>query len=195
MITFVDQLELFKVDVVSFSLSLPHNQISEYLLESSKTWNHYTTYHDQDLNKKVFENLPGIDKFVDTIKDCAKQYVSKTDRRQFKNNDDMSFLAWASVYDQYDSHGSHIHNQSLIAGTYYPQANKDSSPLVLTAPWISRTMHDTIDRKRTEFRYKPVRGECLMWPAWLNHHVPMQKNSDAKRIAISFNVDYIRYHS
>lgn len=193
MITDLKHLGLFQVDVFNTFLSLPHKQISTYLLNSRKDWNQHTTYHDKILNTKVIENLPARNLLFGAIKDCAVRYVNDTNRRRFANDEDIHIWAWANIYGEHDYHGSHIHPKSLIAGTYFPQADSLSAPLCFEAPWINSTMHDSIAPEKTLYEHKPTTGECLMWPAWLNHRVPTQGRTNNKRISISFNIDYSKY--
>ena len=53
-------------------------------------------------------------------------------------------------------------------------------------------MHDNIPIGL--FNYKPNPGDMLMWPSWIDHRVPIQEKSDTRRVAISFNLDYNKYH-
>lgn len=194
MIQDLKHMGLFRVDVCRLVLDLPHEDISKYILESRKTWDRYTTYHDPKLNKQVLEGMPAYEKFVDTIKEGAMEYVKRSGRKAFKDKDDIYLWSWISVYDEHDQHGSHIHPKTLVAGTYYPQTDKDSASIMLEAPWTNHCMHDTLPFNAQTFDYKPNPGDALLWPAWINHRVPLQPKAEKKRIAISFNIDYIRYH-
>jgi len=185
---------IFRVDFFRLVMNLPHKEISEYLMESRSTWDRYTTYHDQKLNRKVMTNMPGYQDLVSGIRKASHEWVKRTKRRPFKDDDDIFLMAWASIYDEHDQHGSHYHPHTLIAGTYYPQVANDSSSITLEAPWTNFISHDTVDFSETLYDYKPNIGDMIMWPAWLNHRVSAQPKSDTKRIAISWNVDYARYH-
>lgn len=185
---------LFRVDLLRIVLDLPHKEISEYLIESSKDWERYTTYHDAKLNKKVLEGMPGYQDMINDITKASHEFVKRTKRKPFIDDDDVFISSWVSIYDEHDQHGSHFHPKSLIAGTYYPQTSSESSAITLESPWTNFTSHDTIPFQELLFDYKPNPGDMLLWPAWLNHRVSPQKKSDTKRIAISFNIDYQRYH-
>ena len=55
-------------------------------------------------------------------------------------------------------------------------------------------MHDTLPFKESTYPYKPNAGDMLLWPSWLDHRVNPQVKTDNPRIAISFNLDYAKYH-
>ena len=55
-------------------------------------------------------------------------------------------------------------------------------------------MHDRFTKDKTSFDYKPNAGDMIMWPSWLFHRVDPQKATKIPRIAISFNLDYGRFH-
>lgn len=185
---------LFRVDLLRIVLDLPHKEISSYLLKSRESWERYTTYHDAKLNKEVLSKMPGYNDLENDIKKSAHEWVKRTNRKPFIDDDDIYVGAWVSIYDEHDQHGSHFHPKTLIAGTYYPQVSAESAAITLEAPWTNFTSHDTIRFQDQLFDYKPNEGDMLMWPAWLNHRVSPQRPSETKRIAISFNVDYARYH-
>ena len=188
----VKKINLFPVEILRIVTDLDHQAITEYTLKHREKWDRYTTYHDQELNKEWQAGLPDKEKFELAIQKASNEFVDKTKRKPFKN--DFFVYYWASVYDEHDQHGSHNHPNSLIAGTYYPNVGSDSSSIQLECPYDQNFMHDSQDGRERLFSYKPNIGDMLMWPSWLYHRVPLQKKSDTRRIAISFNVDYKKYH-
>lgn len=190
MITDIKQFGLFRVDVFGVVLNLPHQEIAKYCLEVIDRAEGYTSFFDPDFNKEFKDNIPHKAQFEKDLCDAADTFVAKTGRRPFAQAGGHTLNYWCSVYQEHDQHGSHIHPMSLISGTYYPQTAQDSAGLTLEAPWISRLMHDSLDLKLAVHEYFPRPGECLMWPAWLDHRVGRQGKTDTPRIAISFNIDY-----
>ena len=188
----VKKINLFPVEILRIVTDLDHQAITEYTLKHREKWDRYTTYHDQELNKEWQAGLPDKEKFELAIKKASDEFCIKTKRRPFK--EDYFIYYWVSVYDEHDQHGSHNHPNSLIAGTYYPNVGSDSSSIQLECPYDQNFMHDSQDGSERLFNYKPNIGDMLMWPSWLYHRVPLQKKSDTRRIAISFNVDYEKYH-
>lgn len=187
---------LFRVDFLRFVLDLDHQAIADYTIEHQKKWNSYTSYHNTKINEDWKQGLPGREKFEKDVYEAADEYIERTGRRKFDEKTRGSYLDyWASIYRKGDHHGSHNHPNTLIAGTYYPQTGPESNPIVLEAPWRAQTMHDTISGDKTNFSYRPNAGDMIMWPSWVWHRVNPQKvETDIDRIAISFNLDYGRYH-
>jgi len=186
----IKHMGLFQVDVLRIVTNLDNKAITDYTLKHRDKWDTYTTYHDHKLNDDWQLNLPDRARLESAIIEAGHEFVKRTNRKPF---DERPFLYyWCSVYDEGDQHGSHNHPNSLIAGTYYPSIGAKSSSILLEAPWKSHIMHDNIPIG--VFDYKPNPGDMLMWPSWIDHRVPVQGKSDTRRVAISFNLDYNKYH-
>ncbi len=188
----------FHVDFLRIVLDLPHEEISQYTIDfleeesKDKDWIR-TTYHSREANDRWMANLPHREKMEEDILKAAHEFVERTGRKEF--NEKPFLFYWGSVYKEHDQHGSHNHPNSLIAGTYYPQSVAESESITFEAPWSSHTMHDTLPFKDSMWDYHPNTGDCMLWPSWVNHRVSPQKASDKLRVAISFNLDYGRYHT
>ena len=183
---------LFRVDLLRVVSDIDHKAIAEYTLEHRKKWDRYTTYHDKKLNLDWQAGLPDKEKFEADIYAAGKEFIRRTGRRPFEGKAFMYY--WCSVYQEGDHHGSHNHPNSLIAGTYYAQVVADSSSITLEAPWKNHVMHDTLPFENGLHAYKPNAGDMLLWPSWLDHRVNPQVKTENPRIAISFNLDYAKYH-
>ena len=193
MIVDVKYLELFPVLIQRVVLDLDHEAITKHTLEHrDKYWKRYTNYHDPEINKDWRKDLPDREKMEQAFIKAGEEFVKHTKRKEFKDGVFIDY--WASVYDEGDQHGSHNHPNSLIAGTYYPSIGKESVPIQHEAPYDSFCMHDSQHPNERIHTYNPNAGDMLLWPSWLYHRVPIQKTSDARRIAISFNLDYAKYH-
>lgn len=195
MIVDTKAIQLFPVEMHRIVLDLDHKAIAEHTLKHREKWKSYTSYHDREANIEWQRTLPDKERFEKTIVDAGREYLKRTKRPSFSEYGKGSFLFyWASVYEQHDQHGAHIHANSLIAGTYYPQVDASSSSITFEAPWSSHIMHDPHMYDASTFRYKPNAGDALLWPSWLTHRVEPQREIVEKRIAISFNLDYKKYH-
>ena len=193
MIKDIRQFGLFHTDMMRVVLDLPHKEISDNALEWIAKTDRYTTYHDNKLNQEWFSQMPAGDKFVDDVYESSQKYLQSTGRRPFKDRNDFFVVAWVSAYGEHDQHGSHNHPNSLISGTYYPQVPKGASPIVYDSPCAGLMMHDT--KQEVNHTYPPSTGDMMLWPSWLFHRVHMPSGPvTEQRIAISFNVDYKRYH-
>ena len=186
----IKHMGLFEVDVLRIVTDLDNKAITDYTLQHREKWDRYTTYHDQELNKDWQYSLPDRARLENAIIEAGHEFVKRTKRKPFEERPFLYY--WCSVYDEGDQHGSHNHPNSLLAGTYYPSVGADSSSIQLEAPWKSHIMHDNVPIG--VYSYKPNPGDMLMWPSWIDHRVPVQGKSDTRRVAISFNLDYNKYH-
>ena len=186
----IKKLNLFPVEALRIVTDLDNEAITQYTLEHRKKWDRYTTYHDRKLNEDWQNGLPDKEKLDKAIIDAGHEFVRVTNRKPFEEPPFMYY--WVSVYEEGDQHGSHNHPNSLIAGTYYPSVAVDSASIILESPWKNHIMHDNISG--WTYNYKPQPGDMLVWPSWLDHRVPVQEKSNTTRVAISFNLDYNKYH-
>ena len=198
MIQDIKHMGKFHVDFMRLVLDLPHEEIAQYTIDfleeesKDKEWIR-TTYHSKEANDRWIANLPHKEKLEEDIFKAAHEFVKRSGRTEFE--EDPFLFYWGSVYKEHDQHGSHIHPRSLIAGTYYPQSVAESESITFEAPWSSHLMHDTLPFSDTMFNYHTNTGDCMLWPSWIAHRVFPQKKAEKLRVAISFNLDYGRYHT
>ena len=193
-ITDIKEYDVFPVTISRIVLDLDHAAIASNAIEWINKCERYTTYHDKKLNDEWFDQMPDRDKLVDSIYESVNHLLATTKRKTFVGKDDMFLWGWVSKYEKGDQHGSHNHPRSLISGTYYPQADLSSTKIMYDNPWGPQLMHDSIDMNIIAHTVQPKTGDMMLWPSWLYHRVPPQRQTDVPRIAISFNVDYSRYH-
>ncbi|MFM2045709.1 MAG: hypothetical protein RLY86_4285 [Pseudomonadota bacterium] len=99
---------------------------------------------------------------------------------------------WINVLDPGGFHGSHIHPNSVVSGTYYVQVPDGAGaikfedprlPFLMAAPprkpKAGREMQPTIS-------VTPRGGTVLLWESWLRHEVPLNR-AEEERISVSFN--------
>jgi uncharacterized protein (TIGR02466 family) len=94
---------------------------------------------------------------------------------------------WVNLLPEGGSHTSHIHTNSVLSGTYYVNAPKGASPLVLEDP--RHVMMMAAPPRKTQSIYAsitPKAGTLLLWESWLRHEVPMNRAA-TERISVSFN--------
>lgn len=190
----IKEYDVFPVTISRVVMDIDHAAIAANAIEWINKCDRYTTYHNKELNDRWFDQMPDRDKFLDDVYTSTNHLLETTKRRTFASRDDMYFWAWVSKYEAGDQHGSHNHPRSLISGTYYPQADSSSAQLMYDNPWTSHIMHDTISSDVISHGIQPKTGDMMLWPSWLFHRVPPQKQTEVPRIAISFNVDYSRYY-
>lgn len=102
--------------------------------------------------------------------------------------------AWWNLYGADNHHCWHSHPNSLFSGTYYVHMDEKSVPIEFKSPleslilsWHSKFGSRT--RWKQSVSLKTHIDDLLMWPSWLDHNVPKQKElSDNLRCTISFNI-------
>lgn len=101
--------------------------------------------------------------------------------------------AWAVVSRSGDSHGAHIHPNSLFSGVFYLAAPSGSGAIAFLDPRAGAQMlqppmrREVIGREYGRQLVVPEAGSLLLFPAWLWHEVEVSRCADP-RICISFNL-------
>ena len=99
---------------------------------------------------------------------------------------------WVNVLPEGGSHTSHIHQNSVISGTYYVSVPEGAGPIVFEDPRLAMMMA-VPPRKKTAPRLfnshiseTAQAGTVMLWESWLRHEVPLNK-AVGNRISVSFN--------
>jgi len=101
--------------------------------------------------------------------------------------------AWAVVSRAGDSHGAHLHPNSLFSGVFYLAAPAGSGAIAFLDPRAGALMlqppfqREAAAREIGRQRVVPETGLLLLFPAWLWHEVEVSCCQDP-RICISFNL-------
>ena len=99
---------------------------------------------------------------------------------------------WYNVNKQHEDHPPHTHSNALLSGVYYPPfEGVDHSPIEFIdtrnrcaiAPSVKAYNVQNSD----SWQYNVVPNSILLFPAWLQHWVPVNQNTQP-RISISFNI-------
>lgn len=99
---------------------------------------------------------------------------------------------WYNVNKQHEDHAPHTHSNSLLSGVYYPPFEGiNHSPIEFIDTRNRCAIAPTIREHNVQnsdcWRYSVVPNSILIFPAWLQHWVPTNLNTQP-RISISFNV-------
>ncbi len=99
---------------------------------------------------------------------------------------------WINMLDPGGFHGSHIHPNSVVSGTYYVSIPEGASALKMEDPRLAFMMASP-PRKPSAPRADqpfvsmvPKAGTLLLWESWLRHEVTLNR-AEEERISISFN--------
>lgn len=120
-----------------------------------------------------YEELLNHSEF-DPLKDFA---ISIAEEHPYHNVDTLDCKIdnmWGAIYNKGDHAVPHWHNPYNYSFVYYLQSNENSSPLCFTD-------------STNQFYIPPTESSFVLFPAYLFHHVPQQKD-DADRIIIAGNI-------
>lgn len=99
---------------------------------------------------------------------------------------------WINVLDPGGMHGSHIHPNSVISGTYYVEIPDGASALRFEDPRLGLMMAAPPRKPKAarellpSIALAPKPGTLLLWESWLRHEVTLNR-AETERISISFN--------
>ena len=132
---------------------------------------------------------------VDKIKLVSEKYFSDMSWQvqQYQITD-----MWSNILKPGEMHRPHTHSNNILSGVYYLQAKPDDKNSVATAAIQfydprpqTRILVPGVNENKKEnssiWFYPSVVNRMLMFPSWLEHHVPIN-NSNIERISISWNV-------
>ncbi len=99
---------------------------------------------------------------------------------------------WVNIMKLGAAHGSHLHPQSVISGTYYVQVPADSPGLKFEDPRLAQMMGAPSRKssapieQRPHVTYPAKAGQVILFESWLRHEVASHR-ARGERISISFN--------
>ena len=184
--------DLFPIPLLHEKLILTRNDLYDQIkarraLKSSSREG-YTSYFDRPSMEGIeWSELKG--RILNTAKTMFTSVIPEG-----KWRDSYSVQAWWNLYGSNNHHCWHAHSSSIFAGTYYVYMDEKSVPIEFKNPiesliyaWHPKFGIKT--RWEQNIKIYAKTGDILMWPAWLDHSVPEQKElSDNLRCTISFNI-------
>lgn len=185
-----ERVGLFHVPILMGKCDIPHKEIELHVREKMMAQDTYTSYYDAKLNQEITRELPHREAMEKVMRDISMEFL------EMRGGDLTRYAKtkpsyWFSVYTTNEEHCLHVHPRTHVAGTYYPYADEDSSPIRFRCPY-STAQHmgepHAAATKDWHFHY-PRTGEINVWPPWLEHQIRPNNNVDESRarIAISFN--------
>ena len=181
----------FKVDnhfttpIMKCQTSLDHAMIADYCRTELKRHNCYTSYFDKKFNEHMKNNFPFRTTLEKTLMAAGKMFA---DVRNIQT--EPKFDYWFSVYWTGEDHTLHTHPGTVVAGTYYPHADENSTKIRFRHPAATLISHaEPFNDDEVFYTHYPKTGELNCWPSWLEHEVRPQGEVDPEqtRVAISFN--------
>jgi uncharacterized protein (TIGR02466 family) len=92
---------------------------------------------------------------------------------------------WVNLLKSGGHHSGHIHPHSVLSGTFYVEAPKNSGAIRFEDPRLPLMMAAP-PRADTFVTVEPRQGLLLMWESWLRHEV-LPGAGRGERLSISFN--------
>ena len=128
----------------------------------------------------VLEESPFAKRLKSTIWERASVYMSRLGRGSLNASE---LFLWATACESCISHLPHVHEDSLISGTYYVNVPKGSGSLMFQDP------RGAITPFGGKHEHVPESGQIIMFPPWLQHGVsPSCLESNEIRVSLSFNI-------
>tara|TARA_R110002153_G_scaffold176188_1_gene329429 strand:- start:68 stop:577 length:510 start_codon:yes stop_codon:yes gene_type:complete len=165
--------------------------IEDYVREKINGFDAYTSYHDKDFNREMRLGQP-FRKEMEEDMITLSHYFLRARGADEETIERGNLGYWYSMYYEGQDHHLHTHPGALCAGTYYPYANKRSSPIKFRNPSSTIIGHAeqwSPKSRQLDHHHQPVTGDMLVWPCWLEHEVRVERNTrvNEERIAISWN--------
>lgn len=99
---------------------------------------------------------------------------------------------WVNLLKPGGHHSAHIHPHSMLSGTLYVEAPRDSGAIRFEDPRLPMMMaaptrrEDAPEELHTFASVEPRPGLLLVWESWLRHEV-LPYSGKGDRLSISFN--------
>jgi uncharacterized protein (TIGR02466 family) len=152
----------------------------------------YTSYASLDQLHRMSSTLVGLRERIDRhTRRFARALHWDLRGRRLEMTD-----CWLSIMGPLCTHGSHIHPQSVISGTYYVRVPKGAPGLRFEDPRLPQLMAaparggKTPHAMRHHVTYPARAGQVILFESWLRHEVPPHTGK-AERISLSFNYHWV----
>jgi uncharacterized protein (TIGR02466 family) len=170
------------------------NKLTKFCLNLEKTkrkdvvtsWiskNTFNTLNSVDISK--LENFKNINNFVYKEVDAFRKTINYPKPLKVSGG-------WINVYKKYDFQEYHHHSQHHLSAIYFLNSHETCAKLFFKSP-ISNYPNIPNPNQHMPFtwqdvRFKPVQGNLIIFPSYLNHCVEQQENNKT-RISLAYNFD------
>ena len=139
--------------------------------------------------------VPVVAEFATLALERARQYGLAHSWRFPSHMQLAVWDLWANANGKLASNNPHNHPNSILSGVYYVKAEGDCGDLLFLDSRKQATMLQPDFSERTPINsavqyISPEVGTMIMFPSWLEHGVK-QNMSDAERISIAFNMEFV----
>lgn len=112
----------------------------------------------------------------------------------------VDVLSWVTKKNTEQQHALHRHLNSFVSGVYYYTEVAQKTPLIFERPRASsigsfemdiapavRPFPDTFVPFSDVYKFRPVQGDLVLFPSFLDHRVPVN-HSKEMRNGLAFNI-------
>jgi uncharacterized protein (TIGR02466 family) len=98
--------------------------------------------------------------------------------------------SWVNLHDRGGFNYLHVHEGSLLSGSFYLQVPTGSGDLVFRdpRPGVVHSSVKGVTNGYTDVHLRPSAGLLVLFPCWMEHYVEVH-DSDSPRITIAFNAN------
>lgn len=99
--------------------------------------------------------------------------------------------SWVNLHDRAGFNFLHMHEGSLLSGSFYLKVPAGSGELCFRDPRpgvLHGSVKGSVPNGQTDVHLKPSTGLLVLFPCWLEHYVEPHE-SDEPRICIAFNAN------
>jgi uncharacterized protein (TIGR02466 family) len=103
----------------------------------------------------------------------------------------FSLQSWVNMHDRGGFNFLHMHEGSLLSGTFYISVPEGSGQFVFRDPRpgvLTGSIKGGVPNGHADVHLTPSAGLMVLFPCWMEHYVEPHE-SDAPRIAIGFNAN------
>jgi uncharacterized protein (TIGR02466 family) len=104
---------------------------------------------------------------------------------------DFRLQSWVNLHDRGGFNFLHLHEGSLLSGSFYLQVPAGSGPLSFRDPRagvIHGSLKGSVPNGHADVQLAPSPGLLVIFPCWLEHYVEPHE-SDQPRICVAFNAN------
>lgn len=131
------------------------------------------------LDRRMFEPLRGI------VKQCCTNAL----REMGLSGAPFALQSWVNLHDRGGFNFLHVHEGSLLSGSFYLSVPPGSGKFVFRDPRpgvIHGCIRGSVPNGCVDIHLTPETGLLVLFPCWMEHYVEPH-GSDAPRIVIAFN--------
>lgn len=112
-------------------------------------------------------------------------------REMGKDKVPFTLQSWINLHDRGGFNFLHMHEGSLLSGTFYVSVPEGSGQFVFRDPRpgvITGSVKGGVPNGHADVHLTPSDGLMVLFPSWMEHYVEPHE-SDEPRIAIAFNAN------